>query len=140
MFVTRATRHDKADLTDFYDSTEFRGENVDEGTAFIARDGGIVGALRVVDVEPRTIVIDGVLVKDDRRNEGVGRRLMQAAMNSRGGTAYVCCHEERVRFYSHFGFAPISIDEAPEPVRRYWEQHGDHPTEEGHEHFFLKAR
>ncbi|MDQ3958395.1 MAG: GNAT family N-acetyltransferase [Actinomycetota bacterium] len=141
MFVTRATRHDRADIEQLYEEHGWGGaHDLGKGTAFIARDGGVVGALRVVEVEPNTLVIDGVLVKDGRRNEGIGRRLMTTAMTSRGGTMYLCCHDDRLRFYGHFGFAEIPVEEAPESVRDYWTAVGDWPTEPGHEHFFLKAR
>ncbi len=140
MFITRATRHDRSDIEELYREYGWENEHLAKGKAFIARDGGVVGALRLVEVEPNTLVVDGVLVKEGRREEGIGRQLMQAAMNSRGGTMYLCCHHNRMRFYSHFGFEEISIDDTPEAVRDYWEEIGDWPTEPGHEHFFMKAR
>ncbi|MFN2587001.1 MAG: GNAT family N-acetyltransferase [Actinomycetota bacterium] len=141
MFVTRATRHDRAEIQALYEEHGW-GDHQEAGkaTAFIARDGGVVGTLKVVEVEPNALVIDGVLVKEGRRGRGIGRRLMQAAMNSRGGTMYLCCHENRIRFYGHFGFSEIPVGEAPESVREYWRAVGAWPTEPGHEHFFLKAR
>jgi GNAT superfamily N-acetyltransferase len=141
LFVTRATRHDRADLEQLYADHDWAGEHdLKSGTAFIARDGAVVGALRLIEVEPNTLVVDGVLVKEGRRNEGIGRRLMNAAMTSRGGTMYLCCHDDRLRFYGHFGFEQIPVEAAPESVRANWEKTGDHPTEEGHEHFFMRAR
>lgn len=140
MFITRATRHDRSDIEELYKEYGWNNEHLDKGKAFIARDGGVVGALRLVEVEPNTLVIDGVLVKEGRREQGIGRQLMQTAMNSRGGTMYLCCHDNRMRFYGHFGFEEISIDDAPEAVRAYWEEIGDWPTEPGHDHFFMKAR
>jgi predicted GNAT family N-acyltransferase len=141
MFVTRATRHDRADIEQLYEEWGWGGKHdLTRGTAFIARDGAVVGVLRLVEVEPNTLVFDGVLVKEGRRGEGIGRQLMQAAMNSRGGTMYLCCHEDRIPFYSHFGFSEIPFEDAPEPVQAYWKEIGDWPMEPGHEHFFLKAR
>ena len=140
MFVTRATRHDKADLEELLDGHGWGDSNLDEGTAFIARDGLVVGCVRLIEVAPQTVVVDDVLVKEGRRGEGIGRQMMQAAMNARGGTLYLCCHEDRLRFYSHFGFEPIGIKQAPEDVVDYWRKVDDYPTPEGHEHFFLKAR
>ena len=140
MFVTRATRHDKADIEQLYREHEWDEVVTRQGTAFIARDGVVVGTLRVVEVEPNTLVVDGVLVKEARRNEGIGRRLVSTAMSSRGGTMYLCCHDNRLRFYGHFGFEQIPVEEAPESVRDYWRMVGDWPTQEGHEHFFMKAR
>lgn len=141
MFITRATRHDRADVQELYEQYGWGDEHdLTKGTTFMARDGGVVGALRLVEVEPNTLVVDGVLVKEGRREEGIGRALMGAAMNSRGGTLYLCCHDNRLRFYGHFGFEQIDVMDAPEPVREYWKEIGDWPTEPGHEHFFMKAR
>lgn len=140
MFITRATRHDRADLEQLYEEYGWKAERLDKGKAFLARDGGVVGTLRLVEVEPNTLVVDGVLVKEGRREEGIGRQLMQTAMNSRGGTMYLCCDDHRMRFYSHFGFEEIAFTDAPEPVRKYWEEIGDWPIDPGEERFFMKAR
>lgn len=140
MFITRATRHDRADVEQLYKEYGWENEHLDKGKAFIARDGGVVGALRLVEVEPNMLVVDGVLVKEGRREAGIGRQLMQTAMNSRGGTLYLCCHDNRMRFYGHFGFEEIDVMDAPESVRKYWEEIGDWPTPPGHDHFFMRAR
>ena len=140
MLITRATRHDKADVVELLATHGWAEANVDEGTTFIARDGKVVGCVRLVQVEPQTLVVDDVLVREDRRNRGIGRSLMQAAMNSRGGTLYLCCHAERLDFYRQLGFREIAIDEAPEAVRAYWERVGDHPTPPDHVHHFMRAR
>lgn len=140
MFITRATRHDKADLKELLEAHGWGNANLDEGAAFIAREGRIIGCVRLIEVEPQVLVVDDVLVQEDRREEGIGRRLLQAAMNSRRGTLYLCCHEERLNFYRHFGFQQIAIDDAPESARAYWEKVGDHPTPPDHVHYFMKAR
>jgi N-acetylglutamate synthase-like GNAT family acetyltransferase len=140
MFITRASRHDRPDIEELYREYGWPAERLDKGKAFIARDGGVVGTLRLVEVEPNTLVVDGVLVKEGRREEGIGRGLMQTAMNSRGGTMYLCCDDIRMRFYGHFGFEEIDVMDAPESVRSYWEEIGDWPVEPGHERFFMKAR
>lgn len=143
MFITRATRHDHADVYELLATREW-DEDVDlkEGTTFIARDGGVIGCLRLIEVESNTIVIDNVLVREDKRGNGVGSQLMQAAMNSRGGKLFLCCHENRIPFYERLGFSqlPSGFDDAPETVQAYWRRVDDYPTAEGHEHFFLSAR
>jgi len=140
MFVTRATRHDRGDLQELLESQGWDDVDLTEGSAFIARDGAIVGCVRMVEVAPQVVVVDDVLVREGRRGEGIGRRVMQAAMNSRGGRLYLCCHPERIAFYRHLGFEEVAIDECPAPVVRYWEKVGDHPTPPGHEHHYMKAR
>ncbi len=140
MFITRATRHDRADLAEFLAAHDFGDADLTEGTAFVARDGGIVGCARLIEVAPQTVVVEDVVVRTDRRDEGIGRRLMQAAMNSRGGTLFLCCHPEGLGFYSHFGFTEVAIEDCPDAVVDHWRKTGDYPTEPGHVHHYLKAR
>ncbi|MEA2476893.1 MAG: Acetyltransferase domain [Actinomycetota bacterium] len=142
MFITRGTRHDRDDLREFYEKEQWSPEGVDvtSGTAFLARDGRIVGALRLLEIDPQTIVVDDVLVASDRRGAGIGAQIMQAAMNSRGGTLYLCCHEERLRFYGDLGFGEVDPESLPPAVLEYFKKQGDYPSRPDHVHFFLKAR
>ena len=140
MFITRATRHDKADLVEFLKERDWQDAPVDEGVAFIARDGGIVGSVRLVEAAPQTLIVEEMLVKGDRRGEGIGRQVLQAAMNSRGGTLYLCCHDDVIAFYEKFGFTQLAFESEPIEVQEYFKVHGDYPTEPGHEHFFMTAR
>lgn len=142
MFITRATRHDKSDLEDFFLSQEWADPVLDKGTAYIARDGAIVGNVRLIEVAPQTVIVEDVVVRSDKRGQGLGTRLMQAAMAGKGGTLYLCCHPERLRFYRDLGFSVVEFESQPEDVRAYFQQHGDAPPElpPGHVHHFMKAR
>lgn len=143
MFITRGTRHDKDDIRALLATRAWdQDTDLDEGTAFIARDGKVIGCVRLVEVEPQTVVIDSVLVLEERRGNGVGSDLMRAAMNSRGGKLYLCCHEDRIPFYERLGFSLLAngFDDAPAAVQDYWRKVDDYPTAPGHEHFFMTAR
>jgi N-acetylglutamate synthase-like GNAT family acetyltransferase len=142
MFITRATRHDKADLEEFFKAEEWGDPVLDQGVAFIARDGAIVGNVRLIEIDPQTLIVEDVLVKSDRRGAGIGANVMQAAMNSRGGTLYLCCHPERIRFYTDLGFSEMPFEELPDPIKAYFEEHGDSPDKlpPDHIHHFMKAR
>jgi N-acetylglutamate synthase-like GNAT family acetyltransferase len=140
VFITRGTRHDKEDIRELYNGHGWKDVDLDEGVSFIARDGNVVGAVRLVEVEPQTVVVDNVLVREDKRGQGAGADLMRAAMNSRGGKLYLCCHEERLRFYRDLGFSELPVTELPARVLEYYEKVGDYPTDEGHVHYFLTAR
>ena len=135
MFVTRAGRHDRSDLKQFIESR--RGGEVDmaEGTAMIAREGAIIGCIRLIEVESGTLVYDDVLVAEGR-DETVTKQLIQAAMNNKGGTIFVAVPAAETNLFIEFGFAPIDPTDAPKPVTEYW---GSHASErEGLVH--LKAR
>ncbi|MFN2488838.1 MAG: GNAT family N-acetyltransferase [Actinomycetota bacterium] len=141
MFITRATRHDKPDIKEFLDAHGWTDANLGEGATFFARDGKVVGSVRLVEVEPRQVVVDDLVVHEARRRQGIGTALMKAAMNSRGGTLHLCCHEENLAFYATLGFEAVAPESLPGAVLAYFEREGDHPTPEDHpQHHFLKAR
>ncbi|HVM36503.1 MAG TPA: GNAT family N-acetyltransferase [Actinomycetota bacterium] len=140
MFITRATRHDRGDIVDLLKTREWDDADVTEGSWYIARHGAVVGCVQLVEVAPQTVVVDNVLVHEDRRGKGVGDALLKAAMNAKGGTMYLCCHEENVAFYERFGFATFDVAESPPEVVAYWNKVDDYPPPEGHVHFYMKAR
>lgn len=141
MFISRATRHDLADIEALL-ATHGWDEKTDlkEGVAYFARDGAVVGCVRLIEVAPQTQMVDSVLVREDKRRSGVGTALMKAAMNAKGGTMFLCCHEEALPFYAQFGFVPIPLEDCPPEVVAYLEKVEDVPAPEGHTHFYLKAR
>jgi N-acetylglutamate synthase-like GNAT family acetyltransferase len=140
MFITRATRHDRSDVEELLKEHEWDLDLLDTGTAFIARDGRVVGTVRLIEVAPQTVIVEDVLVHGERRGEGIGRQLIQTAMNSRGGTLYLCCHDNRLRFYGHFGFEQVAFDELPAEVQQFMRDTDAWPDSPDHRHFFMKAR
>ena len=135
MFVTRAGRHDKSDLKEFIEARRGGEVDISEGTAMIAREGSIVGCIRLIEVESGTLVYDDVLIAEGR-DEAVTKQLIQAAMNNQGGTIFTAVPAAENDLFSSFGFAPIDRAEAPEPVVEYWSSH-DGP---GGGLVYLKAR
>jgi len=135
MFVTRAGRHDRSDLKEFIESR--RGGEVDiaEGTAMIAREGSIIGCIRLIEVESGTLVYDDVLVAEGR-DETVAKQLIQAAMNNKGGTIFVAAPAAETGLFAEFGFAPIDRSDAPVPVGEHWDSH-EGPGEDA---VYLRAR
>lgn len=140
MFVTRATRHDHADMRDLLEAQGWGDSDITKGKSWIARDGRIVGMVRLIEVAPQTVVVDDMLVREDRRGEGIARRVLEAAMMGLGGTLFLCAHEEHVPFYEKFGFRQISADTLLEPVANYFDETGDLNPPEGHVHRFMTAR
>jgi N-acetylglutamate synthase-like GNAT family acetyltransferase len=141
LFITRATRHDRDDVTELLAQQGWHDSDLTQGTTFIARDGLIAGCVRLIEVEPRVVIVDDMLVREDRRRQGFGSQLMRAAMNSRGGTLYLSCHDDTVAFYERFGFSEISEEDLPPPVVEYMKATNSLPNDRpDHVHHFLKAR
>jgi N-acetylglutamate synthase-like GNAT family acetyltransferase len=122
MFVTRGGRHDRADLQEFIEAQRGGEVDISEGTAMIAREGSIVGCIRLIEVESGTLVYDDVLVAEGH-DETVAKQLIQAAMNNKGGTIFAAVPAAETEFFSTFGFAPIDRSDAPQPVAEYWSSH-----------------
>ena len=120
MFVTRAGRHDKADLQDFIAKESGAEVDVGEGTAMIAREGVIIGCIRLIEVEPNTLVFDNVLVAEGR-DASIAKQLVQAALNNKGGTVYTRVDPGMATLFGDLGFAPLERAEAPGPVTDYWD-------------------
>jgi N-acetylglutamate synthase-like GNAT family acetyltransferase len=140
VFITRGTRHDLGDVEELLESQGWEHSELKKGTTFVAREGAVIGCVRLIEVAPNAVVIDDVVVREDKRGRGIGKQLMQAAMNSRGGTLYLCCHEQHVPFYERFDFKEVPAATLPDPVANYFDEAGDLTPPAGHTHFFMSAR
>jgi N-acetylglutamate synthase-like GNAT family acetyltransferase len=134
MFVTRAGRHDRSDLKEFIEARRGGDVDISEGMAMIAREGSIVGCIRLIEVESDTLIYEDVLVAEGH-DETVAKQLIQAAMNNKGGTVFTAVPAAEVDLFSSFGFAPLERSDLPEPVAEYW---SSHPASEGL--VYLRAR
>jgi N-acetylglutamate synthase-like GNAT family acetyltransferase len=137
--ITRATRHDRADLAAFLAAHGIE-RDLAEGVAFIAREGAIVGCVRLVEVAPQTLVVDDLLVAEHKRGAGLGEQLLQAAMNSRGGTLYAASTAEHAGLFRRSGFTEVPEGDLPGPVTDYLTRVGDHPRRPGRIDTYLRAR
>ena len=116
MFITRASRHDRDEIASFLESQGRPRDGGSKGTVFFAREGGIVGAVRLIEVGPQALVVDEMVVDQGRRRQGIGTNLMQAVMNSRGGTLFVSTDPTYAPFFNRLGFEEVTSGDAPEPV------------------------
>jgi N-acetylglutamate synthase-like GNAT family acetyltransferase len=141
MFISRATRRDYDEMLDLLAKNEWeKSSALTQGVAFIARQGPIIGMVRVTEVAPQTLVVEQLLIDKPHRGKGIGSGLMTAAMNSRGGTIFLACHDDVIPFYERLEFTEVAIEECPDEVVELFRQTGDYPTEPGHVHHFMRAR
>ncbi|MDQ3986094.1 MAG: GNAT family N-acetyltransferase [Actinomycetota bacterium] len=108
---------------------------MDRGTMLIARSGPVVGCVRLDEVETRQVVVDDLVVKQEKRGQGLGTQLLQAAMNNKGGTLYLRCTASETKFFGRLGFTEVRSDDLPEAIRNYMNENADAPGDT-----YLKAR
>lgn len=128
MEIGRADAEDLAELRQLLATKGWDDEfDPARGTLFVARDQATVGCLQVVDVDHDTAVLDIMFVQEERRREGIGTALMDAAMTDRPRNLYLSCREDAVSFYETLGFhlLPGGPEEAPESVKTYWRTAGN---------------
>ncbi len=140
MFITRATRRDGEEIKQFYRSQNWSDVDPNEGVAFIARQGPIVGCARLLEADTNHLVIVDVVVHPDHRGAGVGEQLVQALMSARGGVLYAPTTDEAVGFYEQLGFKEIGFDDLPQKVRDLLQRRGDVPDIPGALSRYMKGR
>jgi N-acetylglutamate synthase-like GNAT family acetyltransferase len=140
MFITRATRHDHDDIRELLEAHDWDDHDVTQGVVLIARDGKVAGTVQIIEVAPQTVVVAMLLVRADKRGAGLGRQLMGAAMNNRGGKLYLSCHDNLIPYYEKFGFSVVEPETLPEPVLEFFTAEGDYPSTPDHVHYFMTAR
>lgn len=99
------------------------GFRFDLGTIYVARDPELIAVLVAIEFGQHDVVLDNMLVKEKRRRQGVGTRLVSAALKNNVGNVYVACREDSVDFYRSLGFEMLmgGIEATPEPAREYWQ-------------------
>jgi N-acetylglutamate synthase-like GNAT family acetyltransferase len=79
-------------------------------------ESGIVG---IGQVRPHSRVpeLASLVVREDRRGQGVGGRLIHALIAQLPGTTVLFCRPQLESYYTQFGFRAIGVDEAPPSLR-----------------------
>lgn len=105
MYLGPASETDIPQAAAFLEAQDWGYADSQAGERFVARDGTdeVVGFLRLIDVAEGVYVAD-VIVREDRRGDGIGADLMRTAMGTRPGPYFLVCHPERRAFYERLGF------------------------------------
>ena len=91
---------------------------IDEGEVFVAiADGGVVGHLQLIEVDADTSQIKNMAVETAYRRRGIGRSLIEAAIEMTKGrgertlrVATAAADLDNLRFYQRAGFRMRTID------------------------------
>jgi N-acetylglutamate synthase-like GNAT family acetyltransferase len=83
----------------------------------VAEDGsGIVGVGQIRPHEGAS-ELASLVVREDRRGQGVGGQIIHALLAQLPGTVYLFCRPQLESYYAQFGFRAVSVKEAPSPLR-----------------------
>jgi len=100
-------------------------EAVSGGELWVAREGDeVVGAVELIELDPARVVVAVAVVRESRRGQGIGSRLMSKVLASRSAEWWTECREQRIGFYVRLGFELVALNDLPADVR----PHLDHPS------------
>jgi len=135
----KASREDLAAIESLSRANDWGATGFDHGTWYVARDGvGIIGIVRVADVEPGVRYVDDALVDEQRRGAGIGTELMRHVLEERDESYYLVCHDPRIAFYERLGFELIEEKDLPEAVRDHAHATKDLPSAPHHVHHLMR--
>lgn len=84
-------------------------------------DRAIVGAAQLRPSCPGVVELGSLVVRADLRRNGLGARLIDAALAEAGSRrVMVVAPARHAAFYARWGFAPLPARRAPWPVLRNW--------------------
>ncbi len=83
----------------------------------VAEQMGKIVGIGQVRPYPRCRELGSLVVREDRRGEGIARRIIEHLLARETGEVYLECAERLVPFYRRFGFEPIPWQHAPMPLR-----------------------
>jgi predicted N-acetyltransferase YhbS len=114
----------------------FRGKErhvaLSDGGALVASAGLTMATVDVQENSFEVVGLGGVFVRADRRGQGLGRRIVEEALERapRIGPAFMVlfCHDDRAGLYERLGFAeiaaPIEVEQpegfVPAPQMMMW--------------------
>lgn len=88
-----------------------------DGEVWVARqEGELVGSLQFVDLAPELLLITAMVIREDRRGRGIGRKLLAEVLRTRSADWWLECRRERIRFYSGLGFGLVDRTDVPSSV------------------------
>jgi amino-acid N-acetyltransferase len=92
-----------------------------QATALVARQGSAVVGCAALELYGQHALLRSVAVADGRRGEGLGRRLVEAALalsRQKGVSQLYLLTETAADFFPRFGFRPIAREQVNPAVRR----------------------
>jgi len=80
--------------------------------------GEVVGCVQLKPHKDGSTELASLLVVEGWRGRGLGRVLIEAAMDAHDGTLYLMCRPQMEALYRKFGFTPVHEEEMPPYFRR----------------------
>ncbi len=85
----------------------------------VARDGNVlVGAAQIRRFADGAAELGSLVVAPAWRGNRLSARLIQALLTTEHGAVYLVTGRQNAHHYAHWGFAPVTLTEAPASTRR----------------------
>jgi amino-acid N-acetyltransferase len=122
--IEPAVARDLESLCELLDAVDLPSAGLRDhlGTALVARDGDDIVGCVALEIYGDAALLRSLAVVPSRRETGLGRRLVQAALSlgRQNGASTFCLLTTTAAdfFVRHFAFRPVARAEVPAPVRQ----------------------
>jgi N-acetylglutamate synthase-like GNAT family acetyltransferase len=117
MNIRPARAQDQATITEMVRRSHLNPMDLRWSHFLVAEDeSGIVGVGQIRP-HPGAPELASLVVRRERRGQGVGRQLIRALLAQSPGTMVLFCRPQLESYYAQFGFHAIGVEEAPSSLR-----------------------
>jgi N-acetylglutamate synthase-like GNAT family acetyltransferase len=117
IILRRATADDQAIIRRMVREARLDPTNLKWPHFVVAEAGGSIVGIGQVRPHPAGGELGSLVVQEDRRGQGIGRRIVERLLEGERGAVYLECAAHMTPYYKRFGFREIPRRDAPGPLR-----------------------
>ena len=115
--IRAATRDDRRTIRELVRKAHLDPTGVRWPHFLVAEQEGVVVGIGQVRRYRNCRELGSLVVRDDRRGQGIGGQIVEALLARHHGEVFLECRAVMVPYYRHFGFEEIPWQHAPHPLR-----------------------
>jgi amino-acid N-acetyltransferase len=117
MEIRSARTDDQATITAMVRGARLNPMDLRWQRFLVAEDETGIVCVGQIRPHPGAPELASLVVREDRRGQGVGRQLIRALLAQSQGTLVLFCRPQLESYYAQFGFRAIGVKEAPPSLR-----------------------
>lgn len=117
VLIRRATAADQAAIRQMVHEARLDPTDLHWSHFVVAEEGNEVVGIGQIRPYPKCRELGSLVVREDRRGQGIGGLVIRALLEGEPGDVYLECSSRMASYYVRFGFQEIRWQDAPMPLR-----------------------